>query len=356
MAGILSKTYGDLALSIMLEVALNVGGQSRMAAVLARQQRQAWKMAGKSAEDIFVLLKLEQAGDSLFVTPQLNTWYNYVTTLLKKDDANKVMASVLTAHYGDEALAKIFREANPRVRRMRFVRLWLENAVAQNRPKKTLSPDESFKLLKLDAGVDKLLSNPKLETWVGYVGKLDAKKPAQESTAVQTLTKFYDDVELAKVLEAAKKVPSTEKIAKELQSAQLTLWTKKFSPDDAFKMLQLDVKVDKLLTNPNLALWITYLGKYNELNRGKGTTMIKTFTKFYGDEALAKMLEAARHVPTTEKVATQFQIAQFTQWLRDGKKQNVIWKLLNMEKATWMKNPDAQVWYRYKEFYKVNIG
>ncbi|KAG3016376.1 hypothetical protein PC128_g6986 [Phytophthora cactorum] len=354
MAGILTNTYGDLALSRMLEVALNVGSQRKMAAVLAQQQRQGWQSAGKSADDVFVLLKLEQAGGDLFVSPQLNTWYNYVT-MLSKNDAKATMASVLRAHYSDEALSKIFQEANPRVSRMRFVRMWLETAVAKNRPKKTPSPDEYFKLLKLDAGVDKLLANPKLETGISYVSKFNAKNPGQETTTIQTLTKFYDDIELAKVLEAAKKLPQTEKIATELQTAQINVWVKKFSPDDVFKMLKLDAGVDKLLTNPNLIIWITYLGQFNAVNRGQGTTMIKTFTKFFGDEALAKTLEAARHVPNTEKVATQFQTAQFTQWLRDGKKHEVIWKMLNMEKATWMKNPDAQVWYRYKDFYKANI-
>ncbi|ETN03633.1 hypothetical protein PPTG_15608 [Phytophthora nicotianae INRA-310] len=354
MAGILTNTYGDLKLSGMLEVALNQRKQWKMAAVLARQQRENWQAAGKSADDIFVLLKLEQAGDKLFVTPQLNTWYNYVT-MLKKDDASATIASVLTAHYGDEAIAKIFREANPRVKRMRFVKVWLETAWAKNRPQKTLSPEEYFKVLKLDDGVDKLLANPKLETWLSYVGKFNAKHPGQETTVIQTLTKFYDDVDLVKALEAAKKVPQTENIATDLQTTLFSTWIRnKISPDNAFKMLKLNADVDTLLTNPNLIIWITYLGQFNAANTGHGTTMIKTFTRFYGDEKLAKMLEAARHVPNTEKVATQFQTAQFIQWMRDGKKQNVIWKMLNMEKATWTKNPDAQVWYRYKDFYKAN--
>ncbi|KAG7384326.1 hypothetical protein PHYPSEUDO_002791 [Phytophthora pseudosyringae] len=355
MAGILTANYGDLALSRALELALNarVKSQRSIAARLALQQRQGWQAAGKSADDIFVLLKLDKAGDDLFVTPQLNSWYNYVR-MVKKGDARAAMAAVLKAHYGDEALAKIFREANPRVRRMRFVRMWLETAVAQSQPKTVPSPEKYFKALQLDAGVDKLLANPNLGKWVAYVGKFDAKNPGQEATTIKTLTKFYGDEELVKALEAAKKVPQTEKMATELQAAQFKQWLKEFSPEDVFKLLKLDAGVDKLLTSPSLVTWITFLGQFNAKNPGKGSTMIKTFTKFYGDEALAKMLEAAKQVPQTKKVATQLQTAQFTQWMRDGKKHPEVWKMLKMEKATWTTNPDAQVWYGYKDFLKTH--
>ncbi|POM76729.1 Secreted RxLR effector peptide protein [Phytophthora palmivora] len=72
--------------------------------------------------------------------------------------------------------------------------------------------------------------------------------------------------------------------------------------------------------------------------------MIDSLTTFYGDEAMAKMLEAAKRNPSTNTIATELQTAQFTQWLHEGAKPFHIWKMLNMEKATWMTNPDANVW------------
>ncbi|KAG1694405.1 hypothetical protein DVH05_021485 [Phytophthora capsici] len=257
MAEILIKTYGDLPVAVMLQ---RTRSSPKLARRLRVEQIQGWKSKGKSADEVFTLLKLDKAGSDLFVSPQLNTWYNYVN-VIEKDKAKAVMASVLLAHYGEVGLSKIFREANPRVRRMRFVRLWLETAVAQNNPKRALTPEEYFRVLKLDAGID------------------------------------------------------------------------------------------QLLTNPNLVTWITFLGQFNAKNPGKGTTMIKIFTKVYGDEPLATMLEAAKKVPKTKKVATQFQEGQFKQWIRDKKDPQKIQEILKREKET---DLHADILQTYEKFYKLH--
>ncbi|POM71666.1 Avirulence protein (Avh) [Phytophthora palmivora] len=251
MAEILIKTYGDLPVATMLQ-------RTRSAPKLARrlrvEQNILWKRSKKSADDVFVLLQLNKVGDDMFVSPQLNSWYNYVTWL-EKEKANGVMASVLSTHYSDETLQKMFREAKPRFKRMRFVTLWLENAVEMNRPVSALSPEEYFIRLKLYTGVD------------------------------------------------------------------------------------------KLLTNPNLIPWITFLAEYNAKNPGKGTTMIKIFTKFYGDRQVAVMFEAAKKVQKTKKTATLFQRGQFQQWLRDNKDPDMIKIILKIEKET------DPIWRQYGEFY-----
>ncbi|KAG1694407.1 hypothetical protein DVH05_021487 [Phytophthora capsici] len=353
MAGILSKNYGDLELAKALEVAMGsmVKSERKMGTTLSLQQREGWQAAGKTADDVFILLKLDKVGADLFTTPQLNSWYKYVSM---QADSKSLMASVLRNHYSDETLSKIFREAKPEIKRMRIIRVQLETAVAKSKPKQILSPEEYFKMLKLDDGVDKFLASSNLDTWIKYVARYNTKNPGQDVSTIKILTKFYGDEELAKVLGAGKKVATTEKVATELQSAQFKQWLSLYSTDDVFRLLKLDNDLNSLLINPNLITWITYLGQFNANNPGKGTTMIKTFTKFYGEIPLAKMLESSSLVPKTEKVATQFQTAQFKQWLRDGKKPAEVWKSLKMEKATWMQNPDAQVWYKYKDWYKLN--
>ncbi|KAL3663726.1 hypothetical protein V7S43_011141 [Phytophthora oleae] len=259
MAEILIKTYGDLPVAVMLQ---STRSSPKLARRLRVEQIQGWKKGGKSADEVFTLLKLDKAGADLFVSPQLNTWYNYVN-VVEKQKAEAVMTSVLFAHYGEAGLDKISREANPRVRRMRFVRLWLETAVARNNPKRAngLTPDEYFRVLKLDAGID------------------------------------------------------------------------------------------QVLTSPHLVTWITFLGQFNARNPGKGTTMIETFTKVYGDEPLAMMLEAAKKVPKTKKVATQFQEGQFKKWIRDGKDPQKIQDILKKGKEA---DLHADILQAYEKFYKLH--
>ncbi|POM66104.1 Secreted RxLR effector peptide protein [Phytophthora palmivora] len=140
-----------------------------------------------------------------------------------------------------------------------------------------------------------------------------------------------------------------------LQTEQMWIWISNSKTiEDIFKLLKLDTGVNKVLTNPTLNSWGTYIQFYNKYKGQKPTSMIDSLMKYYGDEAMAKMLEAAKNNPSTKKVATELQIAQFTQWLREGAKPAQIWKMLNMEKATWMTNPDANVWRGYLAFYKLH--
>ncbi|EEY55243.1 secreted RxLR effector peptide protein, putative [Phytophthora infestans T30-4] len=63
MTDVLTKTYGDLALSRMLDSVLNARRSSqksrklmKVAATLALQQRQGWERTGKSTDEIFAFL------------------------------------------------------------------------------------------------------------------------------------------------------------------------------------------------------------------------------------------------------------------------------------------------------------
>ncbi|KAG6616546.1 Dynein heavy chain [Phytophthora cinnamomi] len=107
LAGLISKSYGDLALARKIEYALNDPSQKRMAAMLAFQQRQNWNAAGKTSDEVFKMLQLDKAGYDLFQTPQLNSSFNYVV-IANKNDANSVMLATLTARYSNDGLAAIF--------------------------------------------------------------------------------------------------------------------------------------------------------------------------------------------------------------------------------------------------------
>ncbi|OWZ02100.1 RxLR effector protein [Phytophthora megakarya] len=172
---------------------------------------------------------------------------------------------------------------------------------------------------------------------------------------IATLTAKYGDEGLAKLFQAAKNVPESEAVATKLQTEQMWVWlTNGNSIDAVLKLLKLDDGVDKVFMNPNLKSWEDYIQFYNKFMDEKPTTTIDSLMKFYGDETVAKMLEAATKAPNARKIATDLQTAQFTQWLREGAKPAQIWKLLNMNKQTWMTNPDAQVFYKYVEFYKLH--
>ncbi|KAF4130444.1 hypothetical protein GN958_ATG20338 [Phytophthora infestans] len=212
--------------------------------------------------------------------------------------------------------------------------------------------DEAFTLLKLDQAGDKLLENKQFSVWVSYMTKTNKKHP--KTAIVTALAARYSDERLATMLEAARKVDATSGIATKLQAAHMKVWLRKKTPmDTVLGFLTLDKGVDKLLTNPSFTALKTYVRLFNNKNPGKETSVIKEMMVFYGDEAVSKMLEAAKKVPNTHAQATAMQTAQFKLWFAEGAKPSRIWKMLNMEKASWTTNPDAQVWRGYLDYYKL---
>ncbi|KAF4143019.1 hypothetical protein GN958_ATG07785 [Phytophthora infestans] len=162
------------------------------------------------------------------------------------------------------------------------------------------------------------------------------------------------DERLASMLEAARKVDATSSIATKLQVAQMKVWLRKKTPmDEVLRFLTLDKGVDNLLTNPSLNSLDTYVRLFNKQNPGKETSVLKQLMLFYGDEAVSKMLEAAKKEPRTHALATAMQTAQFKVWFAEGSKPSQIWKMLDMEKASWSTNPDAQVFRGYRDYYKL---
>jgi uncharacterized protein with PhoU and TrkA domain len=215
------------------------------------------------------------------------------------------------------------------------------------------SANVAFSMLKLDKAGDNLLSNPQFKAWVSYVASINAKHP--KTAVVSTLVGRYGDEAVAKMLDAAKKVEGTSEMATKLQAAQMREWLRSGkSADDVFELLKLDDGLETLLTNPSLNILASYVNRFNQQNPGKETTLVGTMMLSYGDEAVARMLEAAKKVPSTEKLATEMQVAQFNQWIREGAQPRQIGQMFKLTKENVASHPDAPIWNAYLGFYKAH--
>ncbi|ETP08035.1 hypothetical protein F441_15882 [Phytophthora nicotianae CJ01A1] len=197
----------------------------------------------------------------------------------------------------------------------------------------TAIPDTAFTMLKLDQAGDDLFKSPQFLKWVHYVTVVAKKKTT--TVMLSTLTAGYSDTALIQMLEATRKTPETEKIATRLQRRQVKIWMRSGkTADDIFMVLKLDKKIENLLTNPNLETYVTYMNLFNKYSPGRETTLVNTFVTFYGDEAVAKVIEAAKKVESTEEFAKDLQVALFSQWMWEGAQPKQIWKMLHLEKST----------------------
>ncbi|KAL3657659.1 hypothetical protein V7S43_017461 [Phytophthora oleae] len=249
------------------------GNKVPIAGTLQTEQIQRWMASQTSPSDVFRFLMLSKAGDNLLDNPQFLKWVQYVDDLNKANpDKKTTIMSVLGTYYTSTELTKILEVAAPSklVKRLEAEQKWLGKD----------TPDELFKILKLDKAGDELLSSPQFKTWVTYMKEFNMENYKYKTTLIATLVRNYGDGGLVTILEAAKGVKSTASTAKRLQSEQFQLWlTNGYTPDDIFKVLKLDKAGDNLLTNSLLPTWRKYLDSFNLENPTKKTTLLTTLTK-----------------------------------------------------------------------------
>ncbi|KAE8989835.1 hypothetical protein PR003_g22788 [Phytophthora rubi] len=98
MFSVLKTRYGDEVLTNMLIVAAKSGSTNYHVTRLEGVLLKTWVSDGKTADDIFKLLRLDKDGDQLFESPAFDMWVSYVTKL-EGQNPDKLMLSVLKTHY-----------------------------------------------------------------------------------------------------------------------------------------------------------------------------------------------------------------------------------------------------------------
>ncbi|KAG3240642.1 hypothetical protein PI124_g14464 [Phytophthora idaei] len=319
----LMTQYTPDSLAAMIAAAKKVSSTESLARVLQAQQRQVWLSTGESGDDIFKIIKLDEAGANFFESPQFTTWASYVDEF-DRNIPNKAvsMLTLLAKHYDDVDLGKMLEAAK--------------------------------KILKLDDTGTELFKSPEFPKWISYVDDFNAKNPGEAVPILAKLTKLYGEATLSEMIEVAKKVSTTESIAKKLQTQQNLQWlSKQKSPDDVFKLLMLDEPSLAILTDPKLSAWGSYLMVFNSKNPGKETTLIATLTSHYTDLGVAQLLQEGKKFTQTKKIAEDLQSAQFARWFYDGKTMEDLPSILKLKKATWRGDPNAVIIHEYMKFYNA---
>ncbi|CAI5717679.1 hypothetical protein KXD40_006259 [Peronospora effusa] len=311
-----------------------------------------WFWTQQIAEDIYKRLQLDDKLENILVNPKFYAWVTYVDMLNKKNPNNKVsIVQLLTNTYGDLAVAKEIQRAVFDTKWKMAVRLLIEqrrNWIAAGK-----SADDIFTMLELDKLGSDIFVNLELITWYNYVVVIKRKGASTEIASV--LLKHYSDTTLSKMFKEAKPIIRLMEYTMKLETAVGKFLKAKTSlAHEHFKALDLNTKVDDLLTSPNLRTFLEYLKVLNRKMPGRPITQIEIFTYFFGDRALACMLEAAKKVKDTETIARLYQAAQFNQWLRDGKTRQEIWKMFKLEKGTLTTNPDAEIWRGYNSYCQLH--
>ncbi|KAL4092827.1 hypothetical protein PRIC1_011818 [Phytophthora ramorum] len=306
----LSAHYDETGLAKMLVAAKEDGKTHFIARELEKVQLKNWQSDGKSADNVYNLLKLNLDGDDILKNPMLTTWISYTTKL--DENPYELLLANLLKHYDDATLTKMFVAAK-RSSATGFTGTKLGEAQLKNWLSSGKTADDVFKLLQLNKDGDTILASSIWSVWSSYLTKLD-KENADELMFV-VLKKHYGDEGVAKIVTVANKGVSTKDVGRKLEEE---LWRSQGKDgNDVFKLLKLDEEGQKFFESPALRTWISYVTRLNKFNK-KSPDVISQLEKRFGDMELARMIGFAKQKASTEvskKVATQLQDLQFKQWL-----------------------------------------
>ncbi|OWY99973.1 Avirulence (Avh) protein [Phytophthora megakarya] len=216
--------------------------------------------------------------------------------------------------------------------------------------------DYVFKRLGLTKAGHTLFDSPKFVSWVQYTDDLSANNPTNEMFAISTLTRYYGDKELLKLLKIAKMNPSFEKLAAKLEAQQIQYWIAiRKDPDAVFDVLRIEMGFSNLFGQPVFAVWAKYVDDLNAKYTNKPASMIPTLKKHFSDYNLFRLTEAAKDVERTKGLATKVQTEWLQTWLQNRKSPDKALNDLRVEIGvdTIQRNPLFNIWTTYMRDYAV---
>ncbi|OWZ24719.1 Avirulence (Avh) protein [Phytophthora megakarya] len=272
MLAILMTKYSDDTLSKMIIAAKKVDNTKDIATKLQAEQLRVWGIQGKSADDVLGLLQLKTKGTlpNLRESPQFHSWLLYVRG---GKNPEETIVSTLSKYYNKDAVIKMFKK-KPSTQQSTTKILGGESQAWTDM---RISADKAFNTLSIskEAGkLDDIVRNPQFTSWTKQVDELTANDPKKTNALlVSTLTTYYTDEGLFKMLNSAKNGESTSKLATDLQKAQIDNWlVAKTDTSDVSRYM--GVKAAKLGSAEKISLtklFHDYRGAYNNMYINKAT-------------------------------------------------------------------------------------
>ncbi|KAF1793540.1 hypothetical protein GQ600_11950 [Phytophthora cactorum] len=208
-----------------------------------------WLSNEKSANDVFELLKLYLTDNDFTHNPLLDTWVAYVNAIVM-DNPNKMstLFSSLETRFSDRPLLESSKQPRNGILSSPLFQTWKNYVEVFNKKhpnhqeswfdpihinyipflvesiiEKAMQNPSTVRIAK-QAEREKTLASPKFKTWAKYLNDFNHRYPDQKTTMIDGIRANYYDRRLLPILNAAKKDPSTEKLATNLQNALIAKW------------------------------------------------------------------------------------------------------------------------------------
>ncbi|KAG1694406.1 hypothetical protein DVH05_021486 [Phytophthora capsici] len=212
--------------------------------------------------------------------------------------------------------------------------------------KQQQSVDDVFALLKLTDKTDNILTHPKIKAMAKYIKMFNDKNPRNRVQMVDLLSARLGDDVASRMIEAAKSIPTSAKMANKLQTDQFRGWIeRKTTPVELVAVLKLNNPAN--LGNANFKALKKYLDVYNHHFK-KDMDFVEVFRRAYGGQQhLAKALVA---LPEANTNAKELQRMLFTKWSKQWTRDGYLTEVLKRDDSNWFNHQLANVFIHYSNF------
>ncbi|EEY56831.1 secreted RxLR effector peptide protein, putative [Phytophthora infestans T30-4] len=302
LVGTLTTRYGDDALAKALVSAQTHAKSSAemvtMAKKLRAEQLSAWLGGGKSVEDVYALLKLDEDGYLALTSRKLDVLDDYIVKINSEKNGQETLLKTLTKEFGGEKkLRAILNIAG--LSYFTHVKAFELKKLIEWKNRNS-EPAAVMKLLNLDNDVGKALKSTELRRLDEYIIDFNLKNPNNQATLLRTLTKKYGESGVAKAIVSA--VKDDNMLAKRLQNQQFEDWLKKdMSVDQVFNVLDFKSAGIGAVISRNVDTLDKYVTLYNR-KTSADETLVGAFVKAFGKKQLGNMLQ---RFPDTDKYSAK---------------------------------------------------
>ncbi|UIZ26482.1 hypothetical protein KXD40_002508 [Peronospora effusa] len=296
------------------------------------------KLNGNPLKHAFRKYGLRKAKDQLLEHEKFNEWFTKTKELHPQNFKEEAIL-VLKHYYSDGELYKILDAGKAKSAEVLDARKGestevlnaekgestenvakgLQVALINSWLADNVKPLDVFKNVEQASKLDDILTSPNLPVWTGYLKDYNIANPGHAMDEIRVLVNNYDEKAVFGMLEAAKEVEGTKKLATIWQEQQMKYWVdQKYSPAQVFSIMEHGRKLDDIFTSPYWPVWTKYLKDYNIKNPGHEMDEIRVLLDNYDEIAVLDMIQSTKKNPATKEVATKLQEKLIRKWLKVG--------------------------------------
>ncbi|KAG6583294.1 putative secreted RxLR effector peptide protein [Phytophthora cinnamomi] len=309
MLSVLKTAYKDdtLALTKMLAAAKDNADTKAIADKLEEALYKDWRSSGKSTDDVFALLKLDDEMDDLLSDPVLNNWVTYVENL-QQNPYPMLLAKLKSpkVENADSKLADMIVNAQGNSN-TRTIAARLEKAELSSWSGAKMTADDVFKQLKLDETGDYLLASAGVSAWLKFVK--ENWENADDVVYAVLKRQFSSDRKVGEVLATGILLSPSKVYTVEVTNAVLNVWKSQGkSADDVFGFMMSNLTHGNILGTSNFNIWASYVKMVDDTN--VFVSMVEILQKQYGKATLSNLITKAEFSKGSARIASRLKAAQ----------------------------------------------